>query len=844
MRKLGLFLFLSFFFVLTSFAQKPVEIDSVTASLAVDISKISTQSEASNSLFESLEINDFEANRIAHLDSVVDLRSKKLDEAFENFKNQNLALIGKARLDALISSWNLSKIKVGEDRVKVRVLFEETTFSLDNVKLEVVKWTATLKVLNAKESPNELRLSVKKLVKRSSNTEVKLNEKISKLVLIETKISKSLGIISEVDNQLLIASENRSKDIFNQNAPVIWKIQRPAKDTIVNDSLVTDSIITGSNSFFDGLMHLDHANDGKINTSIEFIDSNQNTIYFHIILWILTIIICLRLGKNIVGLEEEENPSFAQNSMFEVRDKLLLSGTYVTILYSAFLYDYIPILISEFVVIALIILNALIQKSTKGANIIKISMFVGLVYILGQLNMETWMGEITFRFFLFAKIGLTYWALQAFISYLTSYQESNSPKLWKKLNKLAKITYVLLIIATIANILGFVKMADLATLLVIQMIVVSFIFYGILVTSNGLVSLIFAVSWSPQQSKSIEFRNSIENATLDIVNLFAALLWIKAILSTVGIYESIKGTLTSIFIANVEIGSISISLQEIFSALIVLILTITISRFIGIIISEGGLGRFNLKRGVPSAISLVVRYSLIGMGFMLAFSVLGLDLGKFSLMAGALGIGIGFGLQNIVSNFISGLILVFERPMQEGDVVEVNSLLGVVKNIGVRSSNIRTFSGSEVVVPNEALISKELINWTLSDPNKRLEVLVGVEYGSDPRFIIELLQEAAQMQPDVQKDPAPIAFFIAFGDSSLNFKLLFWVDYSVALIAKSEVMLNISDILRKNEINIPFPIRTLMMGKGNEKQEVTGELLKHSRKDVGFDANQSSLEDK
>ena len=218
---------------------------------------------------------------------------------------------------------------------------------------------------------------------------------------------------------------------------------------------------------------------------------------------------------------------------------------------------------------------------------------------------------------------------------------------------------------------------------------------------------------------------------------------------------------------------------------------------------------------------------------MLALSVAGIDLSSFSLMAGALGIGIGFGLQNIISNFVSGLILVFERPLQEGDVVEVNSLLGIVKNIGVRSSNIRTYTGSEVVVPNEALISKELINWTLSDPNKRLEITVGVDYGTDPKLVIKLLKAAAEANVDVQKDPAPAVYFENFGDSSLDFRLLFWVHHSISLSVRSDVMLRVSDILEENNINIPFPIRTLKVDK---EEKLPGELLSDPRRIEDIDA--------
>ncbi len=174
-------------------------------------------------------------------------------------------------------------------------------------------------------------------------------------------------------------------------------------------------------------------------------------------------------------------------------------------------------------------------------------------------------------------------------------------------------------------------------------------------------------------------------------------------------------------------------------------------------------------------------------------------------MAGALGLGIGFGLQTVVSNFISGLILVFERPIHVGDTVEVNNLLGTVNRIGVRSSSVTTFDGAEVVVPNNNLIANDLINWTLSDSIKRVEILIGTKYGSDPNQILKILMDAAMTSKDTLKSPAPQALFSEFGDSSLNFKLRFWVHYEVGLQAKSDISIAIYNMFAKHGIEIPFP---------------------------------------
>jgi small-conductance mechanosensitive channel len=205
----------------------------------------------------------------------------------------------------------------------------------------------------------------------------------------------------------------------------------------------------------------------------------------------------------------------------------------------------------------------------------------------------------------------------------------------------------------------------------------------------------------------------------------------------------------------------------------------------------------------------LVNYTVVGLGLVLAASATGLGSTQLALVFGALGVGIGFGLQNIVNNFVSGLILIFERPIKVGDRIETAAHLGVVTRIGIRSSTVRTFDGAEVVVPNADLISKEVINWTLSDQVRRVEVRVGTAYGSDPHRVIEVLREVAAAEIKVLDDPAPLAVMIGFGDSSLDFRLLVWAPVEDFLEVGSRLHLAIFDALGQAGIEIPFPQRDL-----------------------------------
>jgi small-conductance mechanosensitive channel len=194
----------------------------------------------------------------------------------------------------------------------------------------------------------------------------------------------------------------------------------------------------------------------------------------------------------------------------------------------------------------------------------------------------------------------------------------------------------------------------------------------------------------------------------------------------------------------------------------------------------------------------------------------GIDLTQITLILGALSVGIGFGLQNIVNNFISGIILLFERPIQVGDTVQVGDLLGVVRNIGIRASNVRTYTGAEVIVPNSELVSGQVINWTLSDRYRRLELDVGVAYGNRPAEVIAVLEAVVAAHEGALKTPAPFVRFRGFGDSALDFRVYVWVDYDEGLTQTSAILSEIYDALAEAGIEIPFPQRDLHLRSVSE----------------------------
>jgi potassium-dependent mechanosensitive channel len=258
------------------------------------------------------------------------------------------------------------------------------------------------------------------------------------------------------------------------------------------------------------------------------------------------------------------------------------------------------------------------------------------------------------------------------------------------------------------------------------------------------------------------------------------------------------------------VAGLQVTVGRILFAGVLVYLAATASWLARAVVSARVTHGWGVERGVAESINALVHYAVITLGVLLALGALGMELQNFAIVAGALGVGIGFGLQNVVNNFVSGLILLFERPVRVGDTVEIGEEWGTIKKIGLRSTVVVTFSQSELIVPNGDLVSEKVTNWTLSNPVTRLAIPVGVAYGSDVQMVLQILVEAAPAHPAVVEEPAPVALFTGFGDSSLDFEVRVWVrEIAARLPAKSAVLAEIDRRFREEGIEIPFPQRDL-----------------------------------
>ena len=306
-------------------------------------------------------------------------------------------------------------------------------------------------------------------------------------------------------------------------------------------------------------------------------------------------------------------------------------------------------------------------------------------------------------------------------------------------------------------------------------------------------------------------RNVIEKTLSRTMRLLAAGVFAWLLADMTSAWRPMARVLGRWLSADLGMGlaETGVTFGDFFAFFFVLWVSWIISRFVSFVLKEEVLPRLHMQQGVPFALTTFTRYAIIAIGFVAAVSVLGIPLDRVTIVLSALGVGIGFGLQSLVNNFVSGFVLLTERPIRLRDKVEIDDILGNVSSIGIRASTIRTFDGAEVIVPNGDLISGRVINWTLAARQQRVTIPLGVAYGTDPTQVLGILKKVAEANEKVFKNPAPLALFRGFGESSLDFELRIFMDPSDVLDVPSAVHVAINGALKEAGIEIPFPQRDL-----------------------------------
>jgi small-conductance mechanosensitive channel len=688
-------------------------------------------------------------------------------------ESQNAWLRSAARLDGWLSTLKAHSTTIAEKKAKLkeeRQLWELTRGSADEV-----------------EFPKALRQQVEDTLAAIDKTELTVTANRDRVLTLQSAVAREKAASDEMLAVQKGEIARRRRGIVSLDSPPLWKtFAAPGLDGGPSEQMVA----------------MWTKNSESIQTYVaDRLDRVVGQVLFLVFLAVVLLVLRWR-----AALWAQQDRSLQPT--VDLLERPLAAAFIVTMLLTDLFHPRAPAawldLIGLVMLLAILrLLPRMLPKSMRSG-----AYFLTLVYFLEQIVDLAPDGNLVNRMALFA-LSLT-GAVACHWLY-SKVRESDAPisEGWIRTVVFgARVAFLAFVAGTLANLIGAVGFAMLVVMGTLKSIYAAILFW----VATKLLEAIVRVQLLTRTARHLAIvrlhADTVRQSLFRLIRVVTVIGWAAMTLQGFGAFDATVEGLKTAVDSKISIGDFSVSPGDILIFIIVVWLTFKISQLLRFVLEVDVLQHLDLPRGVPRAITRVTHYAIVVFGVMIGASAAGLDFSRINLIVGALGVGIGFGLQTVVNNFVSGLILLFERPIRVGDKVQLAELFGTVKNIGMRASIVRTFQGAEVIVPNANLISTEVINWTLSDDRRRMEFPVGVAYGTDPQVVIDILVGVASEHSEVMSDPAPAALFRGFGDSSLNFELRAWTRGDYVQVS-SDLLVAVNNALAAAGIEIPFPQRDL-----------------------------------
>jgi len=702
-----------------------------------------------------------------------------------NFQTKNIRY-----LENKLAFWTNVAVSLGNEKSSLADLVHDLEEQKYDLEHEMMMWKNTKILVEKEESAGTAIHRIDELIFQLDSVKTIIWQKSrSILILLDQTTKKGLTVNDHndaIDENVL----KKEEAIFEQNQLPIWRIQLASG----NSWQLKDPL---KQFFWMEVRGL------KL-----YINKYIPNLIFQIIL-LISLMIAFPVIKRRLMKSEINESSFYQRILVRILFQPISAALILGLFASVLIFPNRPILFKDISRIIIAIPLIIIATNLVDRKFYKYFYIFGFLLLFQFFSFVFPPGHGLYLLNLIAVAVIELIFLFGLFRFLQTH-----PIKRKFLYKLLVFLLILHMGFAFTGLLGVISGAIILAEMTLNVTIINAL-AGILIVISALLlnGLIEAGIESKSLQKLNIFRlhgNSIKRKFTELLNFSAVFFWLFTMLQVIKIDRPVVEGITSFFTNDIRIGSVSFTLGRIVTFFLVIWLSIVISKMIRVILEQDVLNKLSLAKGLPHTISVMVRYSLVTVGVLLAVSAAGLPLDSLTILFGAFGVGIGFGLQNIFNNLVSGFILLFERPIQIGDTIEVGELMGNVKSIGIRSSNIRTFDGAEVIVPNGQLISNEVVNWTLSDQKRRIEVLAGIAYGSDPHKVKELFEKMLADHPDVIQVPEPKVFFNDLGESSLDFRLLFWTsNFDDWIRIRSEIIFKVHDVLKENNIEIPFPQQDL-----------------------------------
>jgi len=694
---------------------------------------------------DTISSSDKLAMRLRDLSSEMDARMQTTDQVLHSSQ------AGPA-LQPEAAAWN--DLKSRFTSLKGDIDVAATANDAAKQKLEQLKerWAATQKNLSG--VPPEVSARVGNLVTQIAQKERDLADRAAMLLRLQGQEADSAGVVDRMVKAIERAQDSAMNRLIVQDAAPLWSADafRPSTGSLQNAGVV-----------------------GERQQTAELLTYLKSEMGEGMLFVAITgaLLVCFPWAARWLRLRREGDPQLAEST--RIFDAPIAAALVAALALAHPIFRDPPHLLSALFGSLLLIPLMILVRRLVEPSLAPLVWALAVFYLADRIQEAVAVLPVIPRFVLLgealAAILCAIWLLC-----LSHVRVQTHRRLWCWVRLGARFGLGAFIFAAAANVLGYVQLASFITHGILGSAYAAILFYTAVRIATGLVD--FALSIPPLSFSLVVRRHRalIEGRCATIFFVAAVLGWVWFTLAQVDLAKPLVAALDTLLTQQLRFGPVSAATLIEFA--ITIWVAFLVSRLVQFLLAEEVYPRLHLSAGMPFAISTMLHYAILLAGFYLAAAALVGDMTKFTILAGAFSVGVGFGLQNVINNFVSGLIVLFERPIKLNDVIQVGSDMGTVERIGIRATIIRTIAGSEVIVPNGKLISDPVTNWTLSGRLRQIDLSVATPMSVDPSHVIKLLDKAVRDLPDVDREPAPKVDLAKAGGGTFTFELRAWISES------------------------------------------------------------------
>jgi potassium efflux system protein len=660
--------------------------------------------------------------------------------------------------------------------------------TLGELQGRISLWQLTKDPESEAALPEAVTQQIVRTITTLTDAEEKVRSERDTVLDLQTRVATEKSGVDAMLVKLENEVNKRTKRVMGIDSPPLWKAFAAGGD------------------FGDTVVRFKAAQHERWRSLKDYIEDQRSLFIFWLLMWPALIILMVVLHRK-AELWAQQDQSL--QSAVTLMSRPVSAALVLTALLNSILEPQAPGVWTDAIglVILIAIVRLLLDLLPKALR--PVPYLVVLLYVLWRIV------KLVPGGFLISRLSLLALAAGgiAICAWLIHVTKKTTGVLSKKWHRPAiyggNLALVLFVAGGVANIIGSVDFSTLLLTGTAHSMLAAFVWWVVGDTLRAIVKVALLTDTARRVGIAPAYSDTVRTTVFRTINFFVVTAWVVVSLKPFLLFNPLLAGVSRALDWSFSIGAFTIDPGDFLIFAFFIWLSFKIADLVQFFFTVNLAPRVDLPKGVPQTISRLTRYVVITVGAVIASAAAGFDISRVSIILGGLGVGVGFGLQNIVNNFVSGLILLFERPIRVGDTLDIDDTGGTIEQIGMRASIVSTWDGAEVIVPNANLISQDVTNWTLTHDHRRMVIPIGVSHDADPEQAAQIIVDVANEHKGVDAHPDPVCLFVGFGDSSFDFQLRAWTAGSTFTGVASDLRFAIVRKLGEAGIEIPFPQRDI-----------------------------------